>query len=87
MKNCGGVCDDCPATNSTRRRHSRHAFGGGRLVAWSAVVFLLPVSAAIAGAALVRGDLAVQWAAGSLGFALGCTVAWLLNRTVNQSSP
>lgn len=56
-------------------------------MAWSAVVFLLPVSAAIAGAALVRGDLAVQWAAGSLGFALGCTVAWLLNRTVNQSSP
>jgi hypothetical protein len=80
---------DCPGCDAAAAADQPAGLSGWRMVLCSAVVFLLPLAAAIAGAALA-GPVRIQQVGGVLlGLSLGIGMASLLFRMIrgSDSSP
>lgn len=81
---CAGLCDQCVAAPLVEAAGEPGALAGGRMVLASSVVFLLPLAAAIAGAAWVRNDPPRQLVAALAGFAAGVAAAVILVRLIHR---
>ncbi len=77
---CAGGCESCDLSSDTGPGNASHdAMSGSRLSAASAVVFLLPLVTALAGASLGAAPL-TQILGGLAGLGLGALVARVLTR-------